>query len=319
MPQVQFLEFVIHEAGRFPSFRLVMGARVNELVENNGTVVGVRYRGTGGLHEIRALLTVGADGRYSMLRKLGGFQAVKAAPPLDLLWFRLPREPTDPHGLMGRFGNGHVLIQLDRGKEWQCGYSIPKGAFPQIHSAGIEALRQDIISTAPEFADRMAILQDWKQISLLSVEADYLQQWYKAGLLLIGDAAHVMSPVGGNGINFAIQDAVAAANILRISLKEMNVTVDDLAKVQRRRERAVKTMQMAINVLHRILPTALAANKRIYESSPGRSSFSKSAFTGMMSLARPFVNAIFIPAIAFGISPVHVEANHLPDDLKAQP
>lgn len=309
MPQVQFLEFVIHEAKRFPSFRLVMGARVSELVEHNGTVAGVRYHGAGCLREIGAPLTVGSDGRYSIMRKLGGFQAIKAATPLDLLWFRLPRQPADLHGLMGRFGNGHVLIQLDRGEEWQCGYSIPKGSFPRLRTTGIEALRQDIISTAPEFADRVAVLQDWTQISLLSVEADYLRYWYKPGLLLIGDAAHVMSPVGGNGINYAIQDAVAAANILSSPLIEMNVAVDDLAKVQRRRERAVKTMQMAINVLHRMLPIALATNKRIYEPDPRRSSFGKSVSTGMMVLARPFVNAIFLPVIAFGISPVHVEEN----------
>ena len=151
MPQTRFLEFVTQEARRFSCFQLVMGARVDELIENNGIVEGVRYQGLDGMHEVHALLTVGTDGRYSQIRKLGGFQAVKSAPSLDLLWFRLPRRPDDPPGLMGRFGNGHVLIQLDRGDKWQCGFSIPKGSFSQLHAAGLEALRQDISATAPEF------------------------------------------------------------------------------------------------------------------------------------------------------------------------
>jgi 2-polyprenyl-6-methoxyphenol hydroxylase-like FAD-dependent oxidoreductase len=307
MPQTRFLEFVTREAKQFPCFRLVMGARVNELIEAHGHVTGVRYQGIDGPHELPALLTVGADGRYSQIRKLGGFQPVKAAPSIDLLWFRLPRKPDDPPGLMGRLGNGHVLIQLDRGEQWQCGFSIPKGSFPQLRAAGLEDLRQTIVGTASEFRDRVGELQDWKQVSLLSVDADYVQRWYKPGLLLIGDAAHVMSPVGGNGINYAIQDAVATANILSQPLQAGVVSVDDLAQVQRRRERPTKTIQAAVGVIHRILPQALAANKRLTGSGKNLPSFGGTLIASGMALARPLVNAFIVPAIAFGILQEHVE------------
>jgi 2-polyprenyl-6-methoxyphenol hydroxylase-like FAD-dependent oxidoreductase len=309
MPQSRFLAFVTKEAKRFSHFRLVMGARVDELLENKGVVAGVRYQGSDGIHDVQAVLTVGADGRYSQIRKLGGFQAVKSAPSIDLLWFRLTRKPDDPPGLMGRFGNGHVLIQLERGDQWQCGFSIPKGAFSQLRAAGLEALREAVSATAPELSDRVAELQDWKQISLLSVDADYVPCWYKPGLLLIGDAAHVMSPVGGNGINYAIQDAVVTANTLSAHLKAGHVSEEALAKVQHQRERAVKTIQAAVNVIHRILPTALVVNKRLTGSnvSAKRATMGGAALAGLMNLAQPIVNAFIIPKIAFGILPVHVK------------
>ena len=306
MPQTRFLEFITTEAKQYPCFHLVMGARVNELIEENGNVRGVRYQGKNGVYEIQALLTVGADGRYSQIRKLGGFQAVKAAPSIDLLWFRLQRKPDDSPGLMGRLGNGHVLIQLDRGEQWQCGFSIPKGSFPQLRAAGLEDLRQAIVGTAPEFRDRVVELQDWKQVSLLSVDADFVQRWYKPGLLLIGDAAHVMSPVGGNGINYAIQDAVAAANLLSQPLRAGDVSVDVLAQVQHRRERPTKTIQAAVGIIHRILPMALEANKRLLDPSNNRTSLGGTLIAGGMALARPFVNKFIMPAIAFGISQEHV-------------
>ena len=196
MPQSRFLEFVTGEAKRFPNFQLVLGAMADELIEESGVVRGVRYRGEGGEHDVRAALTVGADGRFSKLRKLSGLgeAAIRASPPMDVLWFRLPRKADDPHGLMGRIGAGHLLIELDRGEEWQIAFIIRKDSYSQLRAAGLEELHREIVNTAPELADRVGLLTDWKQISLLSVQADRLPRWYRPGLLLIGDAAHVMSP-----------------------------------------------------------------------------------------------------------------------------
>jgi 2-polyprenyl-6-methoxyphenol hydroxylase-like FAD-dependent oxidoreductase len=306
MHQRQFLDFVTTRAKEFPCFHLVMGARVDEIVESNGKVIGVRYRGVNGIHELHALLTVGADGRYSTLRKLGGFTAIKTAPSIDLLWFRLSRRPNDPHGLMGRFGNGHVLIQLDRDDMWQCGFSIPKGSYGQLRAAGLESLRETITGTAPEFDERISELHDWKQISLLSIQADYVTQWHKPGLLLIGDAAHVMSPVGGNGINYAIQDAVVTANLLTSPIKAGTLSTDDLAQVQLKRRWAVKTIQTVVGLIHQVLPIALEANKRFTKPNASFQHFGANFARGAMTLARPFINALIIPVIAFGISPVHV-------------
>src|SRR5919199_5849391 len=197
MPQTSFLEFVTGEAKRYPNFRLSMGARVRGLVEEDGVVRGVRHEGDDGWHEVRAILTVGADGRGSRVRRLAGFEPVKTSPPMDVLWFKLPREEGDPEGMVGRFGRGHIAVMVDRHDFWQAGYVIPKGTYPELRREGIESLRRSYAELVPELADRVEHLEDWKQVSLLSVESSRCPRWYRPGLLLIGDAAHVMSPVGG--------------------------------------------------------------------------------------------------------------------------
>src|SRR5258708_5981114 len=163
MPQARFLDFLTGEAKRFPNFQLVMGAMVDELIEADGAVRGVRYRAGDGRHELRGLLTVGADGRFSKLRHLSclGQAAIHASPPMDVLWFRLPRRPDDPHGLMGRFGAGHLLIELERADEWQTGFIIRKDSYHALRAAGLAALRHAIVATAPDLADRVALLADW--------------------------------------------------------------------------------------------------------------------------------------------------------------
>ncbi|GAC1350096.1 MAG: FAD-dependent oxidoreductase [Ktedonobacteraceae bacterium] len=293
MPQARFLAFMTSEAQCFPSFRLVMGARVEALLEEDGLVRGVRYRALDGWHEVHTLLTIGTDGRFSRLRKLAGFEPIASSPPMDVLWLRLSRKPDDPHGLMGRFGRGRALICLEREEHWQIGYIIGKGTYQQVHTAGLQALQQAIAETIPEFADRVSELQDWKQISMLSVEANRLPRWYRPGLLLLGDAAHVMSPAGGNGINYAIMDAVAAANLLTAPLQAGRVTVADLARVQRRRELPTRVIQTFVNVMQdRLLKAALDPS----------GSFRFPSFLGW-----PLVRKLPPLLFGFGIRPEHVQ------------
>jgi 2-polyprenyl-6-methoxyphenol hydroxylase-like FAD-dependent oxidoreductase len=301
MPQTNFLEFITEEARRYPNFRLVMGARVRELIEEDGVIRGVRYVGSAGRHEVRALLTVGADGRGSRVRRLAGFEPIKTSPPMDILWFRLPRETEDPEGAVGRFGRGHIAVLLDRFDYWQAGYVIPKGTYPELRAAGIEALKRAFAELIPEYADRLEHLEDWKQASLLSVESSRCPKWYRPGLLLIGDAAHVMSPVGGVGINYAIQDAVVAANVLAEPLKTAqsrlrDVDVRYLAAVQRRREWPTRFIQRFQSLIQRrVLATALRSN----------TPFAPPVLLRLL-LRVPILRSLPARIVGFGLWPVHV-------------
>ncbi|TAF05472.1 MAG: FAD-dependent oxidoreductase [Nostocales cyanobacterium] len=293
LPQVRFLEFIIQEAAQYPNFHLVMGANVQELIEENGVIQGVRYRGQGGWHEVQATLTVGADGRHSKLRQLGGFESVETSPPMDILWFRLPRQPEEFAGGMGRFGIGRIVVMLDRGEEWQLGYVIPKGGYQKLRAAGLEAFRNSIIEVVPELNNRIENLQDWSQIAFLSVESSRVKRWYRPGLLLIGDAAHVMSPVGGVGINYAIQDAVVTANILTHSLKNHHLEISDLAKVQQRRELPTRLIQALQTLLQkRIFAPVLTENQ---------------TFQPPFWLRLPILQDLPARLIALGVFPVHVQ------------
>ncbi len=296
MPQTNFLEFITEEAKRYPNFRLVMGARVQELIEENDVVRGIRYKIGDEEHEVRALLTVGADGRGSRMRKLSGFEPVKTSPPMDVLWFKLPREDGDPEGAMFRVSGGHIAILLDRFDHWQAGYVILKGTYPEIRAAGIESFRQNFSELNPEFAGRMESLKDWKQASLLSVESSRCKEWHRPGLLLIGDAAHVMSPVGGVGINYAIQDAVAAANILAEPLREGRVTERDLRAVQHRRELPTRFIQRVQAFLQRRVVAGALDSTRPFEP----------PLVLRMLLRAPVLRNIPARIIAYGLWPVHV-------------
>ncbi len=242
--QARFLELLVNEARRYPTFQVIMGARVEQLVEDDGVVRGVRYRATDGWHDIRAQLVVGADGRFSRVRQLAGIPLIVDAEPLDVLWLKLPYAPNDPprsHGIY--LGNDGILAIMDTGLEYQVGFVFPKGGYQRLHTAGLEALRQRIAGRAPFLADRVHLIEDWKQTSLLSIEVGRVERWYRDGLLLIGDAAHVMSPVFGVGINYAVQDAVVAANMLGLRLLAGSVRVSDLSAVQRRRGLPTRLMQ----------------------------------------------------------------------------
>jgi 2-polyprenyl-6-methoxyphenol hydroxylase-like FAD-dependent oxidoreductase len=262
VPQSQFLEFITKEAAKHSSFRLIMHANVRKLVEENGYVHGVRYLGPDdNWHELRAPLTIGADGRFSQIRQLAGIEPVKNAPPMDVLWFRLPKLPHDmdiPGGLLGGIGPGRILIVLDRADYWQAGLVFPKGHYQELRAQGIAAIRRTIAEIEPRLAGNVESLTDWQQLSLLSVESSLCPRWHKPGLLLIGDAAHVMSPVGGVGINYAIQDAVVAANLLTTPLKEGRVTESQLAQVQRQREWTIRVIQRMQSIMqNKLLAKAL--------------------------------------------------------------
>jgi 2-polyprenyl-6-methoxyphenol hydroxylase-like FAD-dependent oxidoreductase len=244
IPQVKLIEFLTNEAKRYPNFQLLTGANVQQLIEEDGMIRGVRYRGQGGWHEVRSQLTIAADGRFSSVRKLAGMELIETAAPMDLLWFRLPRHPDEPEGLKVRYGSKRVLVTYNTSDgNWQIAAVIPKGYYRQMQAEGIEALQQSIVEVVPEFGDRVHHLKDWQQTSLLSVQMGRLSRWYRPGLLLLGDAAHVMSPLGGVGITYAIQDAVEAANILSEPLKRGEVQLNHLAAVQRQREFAIKVIQ----------------------------------------------------------------------------
>ena len=297
IPQAQFLEFITTEAKRHTNFQLRMGARVEELIEEDGEVRGVRYEDDAGVHEIRARLTVGADGRSSRVRHLTGMEPVKSSPPMDVLWFRLPRKPEDPEGVVGRFSGGHGVAMLDRLDQWQVAYIILKGSFKEVRAAGLEALRQSIASIVPEFADRVGHLTEWKQVALLSVESSRLKEWYKPGLLLIGDAAHVMSPVGGVGINYAIQDAVVAANVLAEPLRAGQVELRHLREVQRQREWPTRFIQAVQSFVQRqLIANALRSNQPL-----------QIPLIARLLLRVPFLRTLPARLIAFGLKRVHVK------------
>lgn len=300
MPQTKFLEFIAVEASNYPEFRLKMTANVESLIQENGSVRGVRYLGTDGWHEVRAPLSVGADGRFSKIRHLVGFEPIKTSPPMDILWFRLPHLPEDPQEDSGRvrggFANGRMLAVFDRFDYWQVGYVFPKGTYQEVRAAGLEALRNSIVAIEPQFAKHLGSLTDWHQFSLLSVESSRCPRWYKPGLLLIGDAAHVMSPVGGVGINYAIQDATVAANLLASPLKAGRLQVSDLAKVQSKREwptRIIQAMQSAVQ-------------KRIIASVFRSPNATRIPSFAPLLFRIPVIRDIPARLIAFGIHPAHV-------------
>ncbi|MSO19892.1 MAG: FAD-dependent oxidoreductase [Acidobacteria bacterium] len=301
MPQTRFLEFLTRGASQYPNFHLVMGANVHRLIEEDGRVCGVQYMSKDSvLHEVRAPLTVGADGRFSRVRQLAGLQAVKTSPPMDVLWFRLPRLASDMEestGLLGRFANGYVLAIIAREDCWQLGLVFRKGLYHELRDAGIEALRRTVVDLEPRFGPHVEHLKDWQELSLLSVESSRCPRWYREGLLLIGDAAHVMSPVGGVGINYAIQDAVAAANILKQSLLAGSVTTEHLAEVQRTREFPTLVIQQIQSFMQeRVLLNVLNSDKLIRIPAWVR-----------MLLRVPAISKIPAWLLAFGVNRPRVE------------
>ncbi len=252
MPQWDFLNFLASQAARYPKFQLRMQAEVTGLVEKDSHVVGLKV----GNEEIKSDLVIGADGRRSTVRAHAGLEVENRGAPIDVLWFRLSRKAGDPENSMGRFDPGAALVLINRRDYWQMGYVIPKGAADELRSAGLPAFRERLVRLLPWMADRVAELAHWDQLSLLTVQIDCLKQWWRPGLLCIGDAAHAMSPVGGVGINSAIQDAVAAGNFLGAG----DFSPANLRRLQRRREwpaRATQRLQILAQdrIISRVLQT----------------------------------------------------------------
>jgi len=262
MPQWDFLNFLAERGRAYPTFGLRMRADVTGLVEENGRVVGVRATTPDGPLEVRAALVVGADGRRSTVRERAGLAVEDLGAPMDVLWFRLSRRPDDRRNPLGNFGRGKVFVMLDREDYWQCGFVIPKGGIDAIRRQGLQAFRDAIAEIAPFLRDRVGELRDWDQVKLLTVAVDHLKKWYRPGLLCIGDAAHAMSPIGGVGINLAIQDAVAAANLLAAPLRDGAVTEYDLRRVQRRREWPTRwTQRLQLFIQDRVISRVLASQR----------------------------------------------------------
>ena len=258
VPQWDFLNFLAGKAQRYPNFKLKMEAEVVGLLEAEGRVAGVKAKTPDGPLEVRADLTVGADGRSSIVRRQANLKIKEFGAPMDVLWFRLSRQPDDGEQTLGRIVKGRMMVTLNRGDYWQCAYLIRKGDYERIKDRGLDAFRRDILLVAPFMRERVDELMDWNQIKLLTVKVDRLEKWYRPGLLIIGDAAHAMSPIGGVGINLAIQDAVAAANILAERLGRGTVSLADLQRVQLRRAlptRLTQAMQIIIqdHLVKRIL------------------------------------------------------------------
>jgi len=243
MPQWDFLNFLAAKGKRYPAFRLMMNANVTGLIEENGTVVGVRATSADGPLEIRAELVVGADGRHSTVREAAGLAVRDFGAPIDVLWLRINKGADDPNAALGHFIGGRLLVMLDRADYWQCAYVIPKGGYDAIRARGLPAFRAELALFVPPPAERLEQIRSWDDVKLLTVTIDRLDRWSKPGLLCIGDAAHAMSPMGGVGINLAIQDAVATANILVPVLRRGTAREVDLQLVQRRRTFPVRFIQ----------------------------------------------------------------------------
>ncbi|MBX3190909.1 MAG: FAD-dependent oxidoreductase [Labilithrix sp.] len=315
MPQWDFLDFLAENAAHEPTFHLLMNTAVTELLYEGERVAGVRARGPEGELEVRALVTIGADGRRSIVRERADLSVREIGAPMDVLWLRLSRRDGDPDLPLGGFiDRGHVLALIRRDHYWQCGYVIPKGGIREIERRGLEALRDALAAIAPFLRDRVGELRGWDDVHLLTVKVDRLHRWYRPGLLCIGDAAHAMSPIGGVGINLAIQDAVAAANVLAPRLRKGTVRTSDLRRIERRRAPPTRwTQALQVFLQNRVIRPTLTSRRRTARLRPP---------WPIRALARwPALRRIPARIVGMGFRPEHVRpklrrrGKHVRNDL----
>jgi 2-polyprenyl-6-methoxyphenol hydroxylase-like FAD-dependent oxidoreductase len=302
MPQWNFLNFLADHGKKYPAFDLHMKTEATDLIEEGGRVAGVRAKTPDGDIEIRADLTVGTDGRHSTVRARAGFQVDNLGAPMDVLWMRFSKRPGDGFETLGHIGASHVFVMLDRGDYWQCALVIAKGAYDGVREAGLDALRQKIVALAPVLRDRIDEIKRWDDVKLLTVAVDRLPRWYRPGLICIGDAAHAMSPIGGVGINLAVQDAVAAANILADPLSRHAVTVEDLKAVQQRRWLPTRVTQSI----------QLFLQKRVIAPTLARTTEPKPPLPLKMLTWFPPLQRLPARLIGMGIRPEHVRTREAP-------
>ena len=297
MPQWDFLNFLAEHGKRYKTFDLRMQAEARDLIEENGRIVGVIADTPDGRLTVRADLVVGCDGRHSTVREKAGFKSDDYGAPMDVLWFRLSRKDSDKADVFGHIEAGKLMVMFDRGDYWQCAYVIPKGGIERVKSEGLEAFRSRVIEMSPFLSDRVAELKSWDDVKLLSVTVDRLRKWWRPGLICIGDAAHAMSPIGGVGINMAVQDAVAAANRLAGRFRAGGVTDEDLRAIEERRTLPMRfTQWLQLTIQRRIISRVLASQDR--PKPP--------AFFKLFNIFPPLRR---IPAqlIGIGIRPEHVQ------------
>jgi 2-polyprenyl-6-methoxyphenol hydroxylase-like FAD-dependent oxidoreductase len=301
MPQWDFLNFLAGRAARLPNFRLMMQAKAKHLVRSDGKIVGLDFDTSTGRRRIAADLVVAADGRHSTLRAEAGLVATDFGAPMDVFWFRLPRHEGDPDETAGYFGIGHILVLLNRGDYWQSALVIPKGGADAMRVRGLGHFRAAIGDLAPFLADRTGSIADWDAVKLLTVKVDRLETWYQDGFLCIGDAAHAMSPVGGVGVNIAVQDAVAAANLLWEPLRNRAVTPEHLRQVQERRLFPVRvTQRLQLAIQNRVISAALQGGAQI----------SPPLFLRAMN-AVPLLRRLPARLLGLGVRPEHIRSPEL--------
>jgi 2-polyprenyl-6-methoxyphenol hydroxylase-like FAD-dependent oxidoreductase len=296
VPQWDFLNFLCRHAKKYPQFNLRMETEVTGLLVENERIVGVTAVTPGGPVNVRADLVVGADGRSSTVRARAGLEVIDLGAPIDVLWFRLPKQPDDPPQAFGFVGIRQFMVLIDRAEYWQCAYVIRKGSFEERRARGLEAFHDDIIRCTPFLGKRVNELKNWDDVKLLTVKVDYLRKWHREGLLCIGDSAHAMSPIGGVGINLAIQDGVATANLLAEKLRAGHIHELDLRSVQLRRERPARLTQKIQVFLHKHLL------ERIFDSTETISP------PLLMRLFETFPRLRSLPArmVGIGFRPEHV-------------
>jgi 2-polyprenyl-6-methoxyphenol hydroxylase-like FAD-dependent oxidoreductase len=269
MPQWDFLNFLASHAKAYPNFHLLMQTEATDLIEDGDRITGIIAKTPQGNIRIQSKLVIGTDGRHSTIRSRAGLQVEDIGAPMDVLWLRISRREGDPSQALGRFVPGKIMALINRQDYWQCAYVIPKGAAEKIHQQGLGAFRAQIAEITPFLSDRIHEIKSWDDVKLLTVVIDHLRQWWRPGLLCIGDAAHAMSPMGGVGINLAVQDAVAAANILIPPLKQNTLSIRHLQAVQKRREWPVRmTQRLQVTLQNRIINTVLTNTKTLSVARP---------------------------------------------------